>query len=114
LRWLASGSHIDLCFAWGVPVPTFYSNRGVLWPTIKALDLAYDIGLPIAVTDKLEELNKGFYDHFRGIFDGCVVAINGFAVLTWQLYDHERAYKKDYHYHKGGFVIVFIANCDVD
>ena len=41
LRWLAGGSYIDLCFAWGVGKSTFYSERGVLWPTIEAIDMMW-------------------------------------------------------------------------
>jgi hypothetical protein len=114
LRWLAGGSYIDLCFAWGVAAFTFYSERGVLWPTIEAIDFAYHMGLPLDDTDKLEELSKGFYDQSGGILDGCVVAIDGFAVLTRQPYDNEVLYKKDYRYRKGGFAIVVIAGCDVN
>jgi hypothetical protein len=32
LRWLAGGSYIDLCFAWGVATSIFYSERGITWP----------------------------------------------------------------------------------
>jgi hypothetical protein len=52
LRWLAGGSHIDLCFAWGIGYSTFYSDRGVLWPTIEAIDEVFHIGLPINDNDK--------------------------------------------------------------
>ncbi len=76
-----------MCFAWGVAASTIYSERGVIWPTIAAIDLAFHVGLPLDDTDKLEELSKGFYDHSGDIFDGCVVAIDGLAVLTWQPYD---------------------------
>jgi hypothetical protein len=48
-------------------------------------------------------LSQGFYDHSRGIFDGCVVAIDGLAVITQQPFNHEVKYKKDYQYPKGGF-----------
>jgi hypothetical protein len=113
LRWLAGGSHIDLCFAWGVAHSTFYSDRGVIWPTIEALDLAFDMGLPLDNVERLEELSRGFYDHSGGIFDGCVLAIDGFAVRTRQPFDNEVKYKKDYRYRKGGFAIVVIAGCDV-
>ncbi|CAM9862043.1 unnamed protein product, partial [Ectocarpus fasciculatus] len=44
LRWLAGGSYIDICFAWGLAHSTFYSDRGVLWPTIEAIDAIFDIG----------------------------------------------------------------------
>jgi hypothetical protein len=30
LRWLASGSYLDLCFAWGVAFSTFYHLAGIL------------------------------------------------------------------------------------
>jgi hypothetical protein len=35
LRWLAGGSYLDLCFAWGLGVSTFYAENGVLWPTMQ-------------------------------------------------------------------------------
>lgn len=113
LRWLAGASYIDLCFAWGVACSTFYSERGIIWPTIEAIDLAFDMGLPLHDAEKLEELSLGFSEHSGGIFDGCLLAIDGFAVLTRQPYDHEVRYKKDYRYRKGGFAIVVLAGCDV-
>lgn len=33
------------------------------------------------------------------------MAIDGFAVLTWQPFDYEAVYKTDYCYNKGVFVI---------
>ena len=114
LRFLAGGSHIDLCFAWGIGYSTFYSDRGVLWPTIEALDAAFDMGLPLDDINRLEELSKVFFDHSGGIFDGCVLAIDGFAVRTRQPFDHEVLMKKDYRFRKGGFAIIAIAGCDVD
>jgi hypothetical protein len=114
LRWLAGGSYIDLCFAWGIGKSTFYSERGVLWPTIEAIDMAYEMGLPLHDVEKLEELSQGFSDHSGGILDGCVLAMDGFAVLTRQPYDNEVRYKKDYRYRKGGFAIVVLAGCDIN
>jgi hypothetical protein len=46
LRWLAGGSYLDLCFAWGVAFSTFYHPNGVLWPTLEAIDTAYFTGFP--------------------------------------------------------------------
>jgi hypothetical protein len=54
------------------------------------------MGLPLHDAEKLEELSLGFSEHSGGIFDGCLLAIDGFAVLTRQPYDHEVRYKKDY------------------
>ena len=48
LRWLAGGSYIDLCFAWGISKTSFYSHRGVLWPTIAALDDLLQLGIPLS------------------------------------------------------------------
>ena len=53
LRWLAGGSHHDLCFAWGLSHSVFYSERGVLWPTIQALDNCMKITFPIDDNDAL-------------------------------------------------------------
>lgn len=113
LHWLAGGSYIDLCFAWGVGVSTFYSERGIIWPTIEAMDMAFEMGLPLHDNEKLEELSQGFFEHSGGIFDGCVLAVDGFAVITRQPYDKEVKYKKDYRYRKGGFAVVVLAGCDI-
>jgi hypothetical protein len=79
-RWLAGGSSLDLCFAWGVAFSTFYHSEGVLWPTLEAIDKAFPIGLPNGDPLKLEELSKGFHDTSGGILDGCIMAIDGFGV----------------------------------
>jgi hypothetical protein len=55
MRWLSGGSYIDLCFAWGVAKSTFYSERGVVWPTIEALDQLLKLGLPITNIEALQE-----------------------------------------------------------
>jgi len=60
LRWLAGASYLDLCFAWGVATSTFYHADGVLWPTIAAIDAAFELGFPVGDAQKLEELADGF------------------------------------------------------
>ena len=55
LRWLAGGIYIDICFAFGVATSTFYSERGVLWPTVGALDKILTIGYPIDDPIALEQ-----------------------------------------------------------
>jgi hypothetical protein len=86
---LAGGSHLDSCFAWGVAHSTFFSERGVLWPVIEAINDAFTLGFP-----RLAELSKGFYDHSSGILDGCVLAVDGFGskldVLTRRRFLHRR------------------------
>ena len=114
LRWLAGGSYLDLCFAWGVAVSTFYAENGVLWPTLAALDAVFPIGFPVNDDAKLEELARGFYNHSGGILDGCVMAIDGFGVSTRCPFKTEVVRPKDYRFRKGGFAIIVLAGCDVN
>lgn len=55
LRWLAGGSYIDICFAFGVAKTTFFETNGILWTVLEAINKVYTIGYPI---DDLEELEK--------------------------------------------------------
>jgi hypothetical protein len=72
LRWLAGGSYLDLCFAWGVATSAFYHPDKVLWPTVEAIDAAFEIGLPVDDPLNLEDLARGFDEHSCGILKGCV------------------------------------------
>ena len=63
LRWLAGGLHSDLCFAWGISCSVFYSTRGVLWPTIEALDKLLTLSFPLNDDERLAELAQGFREH---------------------------------------------------
>ena len=115
LRWLAGGSYLDICFAWGIGHSTFYHHDGILWPTLEAIDAAYHlIGLPFNDPEQLEKLSEGFKLHSRGILDGCIMAIEGFAVRTRQPFRKETPKPKDYRFRKDGFAIIIIAACDVD
>ena len=77
LRWLAGALYLDLCFAWGIATSTFYHPEGVLWPTLQAIDAAFDIGFPVDDPVALEALSQGFTQHSSGILKGCVLAIDG-------------------------------------
>jgi hypothetical protein len=107
-------SYLDLCFARGIAYSTFYHPDRVLRHTLEAIDKAYPMGLPIHDSTKLEELSKGFVDHSRGILDGCVMALDGFGVLTWQPFKSKVEKPKDYRYRKGGFAIVVLAGYDIN
>jgi len=54
LRWLSGGSYIDIRFAWGVSKAAFFSERGVLWPTIEALDHLLEMGIPLENKELLQ------------------------------------------------------------
>ncbi len=82
LRWLAGGSYLDLCFAWGVATSTFYHPDGVLWRTIEAIDAAFDLGFLFNDMSRLEALSRGFDHHSSGILNGCVLAIDGIGIRT--------------------------------
>ena len=60
LRWLAGGSFVDLCFVWGIARFTFFSDRGILWPTIFALDKVMPLGLQIDDRESLQDLSDFF------------------------------------------------------
>jgi hypothetical protein len=55
-----------------------------------------------------------FDKHSSGMFKGCVLAIDSFAVSTQKPFAWEVKRTKDYHFHRGGFVIVVPAGYDVD
>jgi len=117
LRWLAGGSYLDLCFAWGVAASTFYHANGVLWPTLEALDKALDksfpFGFPFGDEARLDELAEGFCVHSGGILDGCVLAMDGFGVATRAPFKSEVEAPKDYRFRKSGFAIIVLGGVDV-
>lgn len=65
LRWLAGGSYLDICFAWGVSKASFFSDRGIVWPVLESIDKAIEIGLPINDIDALQKIASDFsiYSH---------------------------------------------------
>lgn len=113
LRWLAGGSYLDLCFAWGVSSSTFYHADGVLWPTVQALDREFSIGFPFGDEGRLEELAAGFREHSGGIMDGCVMAMDGFGVATRQPFKSEVDNPRDYRFRKAGFAVIVLGGVDV-
>lgn len=91
---------------------TFYCERGVLWPTIEALDELFKIGIDLDNDEFLQSLAEGFNIQSNGIFKDCIMAIDGLAVRTRQPYRSEVNATKDYRNRKGGFAIVVMAGCD--
>ena len=101
LRWLAGASYLDLCFAWGISSSSFYSRRGVLWPTISAIDKAFSMGFPVNDIGRLEQLAEGFRVHSGGIMDGCVLALDGLGVLVRCPFKDDVERQRDYRFRKG-------------
>jgi hypothetical protein len=70
--------------------------------------------MPIDDIEKLEKLSQGFYEQSNGLFDGLVIVMDGFAVLTHALFINEAQKRKDYRFRKGGFAIIALVGCDAD
>jgi len=47
LRWLAGGSYLDICFAFGISQGTFLNDKCVLRGTIAAIDKVLQIGFTL-------------------------------------------------------------------
>jgi hypothetical protein len=58
LHWLAGASYLDLCFAFGLAISTFSHSDGVLWPTLEAIDMAFDLGFAANEPVKVAKLAK--------------------------------------------------------
>jgi hypothetical protein len=85
LRYLAGGSFHDICFGWRIAKSTFFShdpNKGVIWPTMKAIDDSFFIGLPVNDEAKLESMATEFSCFANGELHGCVTAIDGWVAQT--------------------------------
>jgi len=85
LRYLAGASYLDLIFAWGISKAAFFSSdpvKGVLWPTMEAIDHVLHIGLPVNDEAKLEEISQEFSTYSNGQLRGCVTAIDGWVAQT--------------------------------
>jgi hypothetical protein len=92
----------------------FFSHHGVLWPTIEAIDDAFQMGFPVNDRDRLEQLAAGFSEHSGGLLVGCVLAIDGFGMRTHCPFKTEVSRQKDYRFRKGGFAFIVLAGCDID
>jgi hypothetical protein len=98
---------VDFCFAWKIGVPSFYSKRGVIWPTLEALDEVFQMGLLIDDTECIKKLSEGFYHHSGEILDGCILAMDGLAVWTCAPFNTEVLKNKDFMYQQGSLLILF-------
>ena len=77
LRWLAGASYLDLCFAWGLAIGSFYADGCVLWGTLEAIDDLFDIGMPFENQNELKNIASGFARYSFGRLKNCVLAIDG-------------------------------------
>lgn len=102
LRWLAGGSYLDIIFAFGVSKTAFFTDgdRGILWPTLFAIDAYFFIGLPLSNVEALQRISYEFENCCNGVLKNCVLAIDGWVCRTRKPFDTEvncvNAYRNRY------------------
>jgi hypothetical protein len=73
LRWLAGGSFIDICFAWGISKASFFAtdlSKGIIWSVMEAIDIVFEIGLPTD-HESLSTMADEFKTYSHGELSGC-------------------------------------------
>jgi hypothetical protein len=112
LRWLAGGSYLDICFAFGISVGSLYKDSGILWGTIAAINDALEIGFPLNDPRALEEISEGFAKFSYGRMRGCVMAIDGLVIRTRMPTRAEVLNQRCYMNRKDFWGILVFAGCD--
>ena len=111
MRW-------DICLAMGIGFGSFFAdNLGVLYPILDAIDEAFSIGLDLN-PEKLTEQANAFANICpisSNVFDGVVLAIDGWVMRTRQPYRSEVAGEvMSYRNRKGCWGIVVLGMCKPD
>lgn len=113
LRWLAGGSHLDICFGYGISTSTFYnSQNGILWKTLEYISESMHITFPVSNTEALNKIEQGFAAHSFGRLRGCVMAVDGWVVKTRQPYKSEVENINCFRNRKECFGLVVIGGVD--
>jgi hypothetical protein len=116
LRYLAGGMKWDICFGLKIGYGSFFADNenGIIWPTLMAIDEAYSIGMDFS-KENCEKLASEFADinvASSEIFDGVILAIDGWVMVTRQPYASEVDKINAYRNRKGVWGIVVLAGCD--
>ena len=87
LRFLAGGMKWDICLALDIGFGSYWGERGVIWPTIYAIDCLtdFEIGLPLneeAEMRKIAEEFAAMCPNSSEQFWGCVMAVDGWICAT--------------------------------
>jgi hypothetical protein len=109
---LAGGSYLDICFAFGVGVASFFINREILWPTMAAIDFVLQIGVPVHDLSKLEEISQGFAEFSKGRMKGCIMAVDGWVCRRRCPTKAESKNQICFRNRKGMFGLVVMAGFD--
>jgi hypothetical protein len=114
LRWLAGGSYIDICFAYGVSKTAFFQNHGVLWGTMDAIDIVLKITFPFDDYNELLRISNQFSAYNHGHIKGCVLAIDGWVCRTRKPFHSEVEHITAYRNRHDCWGIVCLAGCDAN
>lgn len=114
LRWLAGGSYLDICFAFGVAEGSFFHENGVLWGTLTALDNAFEIYFPFDEPDRLKKESQNFSKFSHGHLTNCVLAIDGWVCKTRCPTAKEVRFPMSYRNRHECLGIVVLAGCFAD
>lgn len=113
LRWLAGGSHLDVCFAFAISSGAFYGPDGCLWSTLKCLDECISLSFPIDSPDDLNRLADEFGHHSQQAFQGCVGAIDGLLIKTRAPFHSEHSNPSAFKNRKCCYGILALAVADL-
>jgi hypothetical protein len=112
LRWLAGGSYLDICLAFGLDQTNFYGRNYILWRTIEALDKRFVLGFSLDPL-VLEKVAADFQETSHGQLQGCVSAIDGWICRTRRPSRKEAGMAvKSYRNRKNMWGILVLAGCD--
>ena len=114
LRWLAGASYLDLCFAFGVAIGSFYADGGILWGTMEAINELFEIGLPLDDENKLQQVAAEYAKYSYGHLSNCISAIDGWVNRTRCPTAAEVLFPLAYRNRKGFWGQVIIAGCEAN
>lgn len=115
LRYLAGGSYLDITFAWGVAKSTFFATdpeKGIIWPTMEAIDQVFTIGLPMHNCEELDKIAAEFAKYSHGELKHCVMAIDGWVAKTRKPFNSEVVDVVAYRNRHDCWGLVVLAGCD--
>ena len=94
VRFLAGDMKWDICLSLDIGFGSFWGERGVIWPTLYALDALeeFEIGIPLNDKQEMKKIAEKFAwmcSNSSEHFWGCVMAIDGWVCSTRKPYEGE-------------------------
>ena len=99
LRFLAGGMKWDICLSLDISPGSFWGERGVIWPTLYAIDALeeFEIGLPLNDNQEMKKIAEefaGMCSNSSEQFWGCVMAIDGWVCSTRKPHEGETKFPR--------------------